>query len=126
VALNMHLNVCKDDNISLLLRKLALVEHIENTFDVSDVSQAIQMLDWQTAATDFNASPLAPAASDKLEQFPWVKSAQRADIPQDSYFLQQLAELKSQSTLLTMSDSSKSESNNSSENSKKLQRVTEG
>ena len=38
VALNMHLNVSKDDNIPLLLRRLSLVEQIENTFDVKDVS----------------------------------------------------------------------------------------
>lgn len=38
VALNMHLNVSKDDNIPFLLRRLSLVEQIENTFDVKDVS----------------------------------------------------------------------------------------
>ena len=56
VALNLHLNLSKGDNVPLLLRKLALIESVENTFDVGDVSEVIQMLDWQTAATDFNAS----------------------------------------------------------------------
>lgn len=56
-ALSMHINLTKDDNIGLLLHKLAHAERIENTFDIADVSEAISMLDWQTASTDFTAKP---------------------------------------------------------------------
>ena len=88
----MHLNVSKDENIPLLLRRLSLVERIKNTFDIKEVSQAIQMLDWQTSSTDYNLPQ--PTGGDKFESFAWVKSAQRSDIPHDCYFMQQLSELK--------------------------------
>jgi len=75
----MHINMSSDDNINLLLRKLAQAEGIENTFDISEVSDAISMLDSMTASTDFHMPKLENGTT--FEQFSWVQSAKQSSIP---------------------------------------------
>lgn len=77
----------------MLLEKLAQSERIENTFDINDVTDAIQLLDSLTASTDHQM--VKPENGKDFASYSWVQSARQSSVPQDAYFLAQLDDLKS-------------------------------